>query len=138
MSDTLIEADVRWCTEHHGVVEPDAERCDNHDLLDCEPCDGVGMIDDDDCEVCDGHGTLPCVVVPLYRKADTVERPFTVETYTVKRWTDDKSYELDHRWRARGRNGEIIASGEGYTSKANRDHVIELMWPGIDTEEVDG
>lgn len=33
----------------------------------------------------------------------------------------------DWRWRLRGGNHEIIASGEGYTSKANCSHAIDLM-----------
>lgn len=64
-------------------------------------------------------------------------RSFTVETYQ-KAWPPLTGDAIEYRWRARARNGEIIASGEGYADKRDRDHVIELMWPGIDTVEVEG
>ena len=35
--------------------------------------------------------------------------------------------EQDWRWRLRANNGEIIASGEGYTTRQNCLHAIELV-----------
>ena len=34
---------------------------------------------------------------------------------------------MEWRWRLRGANHEIIASGEGYTTEANCDHGISLV-----------
>lgn len=31
------------------------------------------------------------------------------------------------RWRLRGGNHEIVASGEGYTTKANAEHAVNLL-----------
>ena len=37
------------------------------------------------------------------------------------------SVRSDWRWRLKGANGEPIASGEGYTSKENCLHAIDLL-----------
>lgn len=33
----------------------------------------------------------------------------------------------EFRWRFKGGNGEIVASGEGYTSKADAEEAVEVL-----------
>jgi len=43
-----------------------------------------------------------------------------------------------HRWRVRHTsNGEIMASGEGYTAQVDRDHAVEVLFPGVEIVEVE-
>jgi hypothetical protein len=39
---------------------------------------------------------------------------------------------IEYRWRVRHTsNGEIMASGEGYTDRRARDHAIQVLWPDL-------
>ena len=133
---SYVEADIRWCTGHHATIEADTDRCDNRDLHDCEPCDGNGEIDDEDCEACEGYGTPPCVAVPLYLAAEP--RPLRVEVYeTTDLFAEPPA--PDHRFRiVHTSNGEILAHGEGYVDKRDRDHAVALLHPDLDVVEVEG
>lgn len=33
----------------------------------------------------------------------------------------------EYRWRLRASNNEIVASGEGYTTKSNCQHAVDLL-----------
>ena len=143
MSETpsYVEADIRWCTGHYGTIEADTDRCGNRDLHDCVPCDGNGEIDDEDCEACDGYGTPPCVAVPLYLAAEP--RPLRVEVYEQRllRLHDDRDDEpfTEYRFRVvHNSNGEIMAHGEGYADKRDRDHAVKVLHPDLEPVEVDG
>lgn len=67
--------------------------------------------------------------------------PLRVETYrTETPATDlpDSDVLVEHRWRVvHTSNGEIMASGEGYTDRRDRDHAVATLWPGIDVVEAD-
>lgn len=45
------------------------------------------------------------------------------EIYTKTTWLGRREW----RWRLRARNGEIVASGEGYTSKRRCVEAVELI-----------
>lgn len=93
-------------------------------------------------------GTLASIPVRTIGHYDEVEfllepaEPrFTVEVYKTEHYAHDHDTPgvmVDHRWRARARNGEVLASGEGYTRSAARDEAVALLWPGVTTVEVDG
>lgn len=42
------------------------------------------------------------------------------------------SRKLDHWWRVRHVNGNIVASsGEGYANRADRDDMLNFLWPDL-------
>ena len=43
-----------------------------------------------------------------------------------------------YRWRVRHSNGEVMASGEGYVDKRDRDHAVKVLHPDLDVVEVEG
>ena len=68
-------------------------------------------------------------------------RPLRVETYRSFRIVDEKSPvtgEPEFRWRVvHTSNGETMASGEGYVAQVDRDHAVEVLFPGVEIVEVD-
>lgn len=59
-------------------------------------------------------------------------RPLRVETYRTVDRLDAGDNLLEHRWRVvHTSNGEIMASGEGYTDRRARDHAIQVLWPDL-------
>lgn len=80
--------------------------------------------------------------------ADSYEpvRPLRVETYRSRTTEVTTLGDLepttlpaepgDYRWRVvHTTNGEVMASGEGYTDPRDRDHAIELLWPDLEVTE---
>lgn len=70
-------------------------------------------------------------------------RPLRVEVYEQRlvRLHDDRDDEpfTDHRFRVvHTSNGEILAHGEGYVDKRDRDHAVALLHPDLDVVEVEG
>lgn len=46
---------------------------------------------------------------------------------------------FEHRWRVvHTSNGKILASGEGYVDKRDRDHAVQVLFPGVEVVEVEG
>ena len=63
-----------------------------------------------------------------------VGRPLRVE---AKRWPYANRYE--YRFRVvHTSNGEVMASGEGYPDKRDRDHAVKVLHPDLDVVEVEG
>lgn len=64
-------------------------------------------------------------------------RPLRVETYRCVRGRSTQHFE--YRWRVvHTSNGEIMASGEGYTAQVDRDHAVSVLFPGVEVVEVEG
>lgn len=64
-------------------------------------------------------------------------RPLRVETYRRVRGRSTQHFE--YRWRVvHTSNGEVMASGEGYTAQVDRDHAVEVLFPGVEIVEVEG
>jgi len=71
----------------------------------------------------------------------TAPRPFRVEVYETKRvdaGPDGAITVTRYHWRAvHTSNREIMASGEGYNDARDRDHAIDVLFPGVERIEVD-
>lgn len=67
-----------------------------------------------------------------------VDRPLRVEVYeTTDLFAEPPA--PDHRFRVvHNSNGEIMAHGEGYADKRDRDHAVALLHPDLDVVEVEG
>lgn len=64
-------------------------------------------------------------------------RPLRVETYRRVRGRSTQHFE--YRWRVvHTSNGETMASGEGYVDGRDRDHAVEVLFPGVEVVEVEG
>lgn len=80
-----------------------------------------------------GYGR-PLVAIEAPADGTTTEleddRPLFAEVYV------DRAGE--HRWRVNHTsNAEPMAAGEGYTDRRDRDHALEVLFPGIDVVEGD-
>lgn len=74
-------------------------------------------------------------------------RPLRVETYRTQvdgtlvhlaSGTAEQHTAHEYRWRVvHTSNGEIMAAGEGYIDRRDRDHAVATLWPGLDIVEVD-
>lgn len=54
-------------------------------------------------------------------------------------YSDKSTPDREFRWRFRAANGEVVADGEGYTTKANCRHAIEVLQreaPGADIQDL--
>lgn len=59
-----------------------------------------------------------------------MDRPLKVETYSRIGLLGRRYY-----WRVRHTsNGEPMASGEPYSNPADRDHAVEVLWPGLEID----
>lgn len=67
-------------------------------------------------------------------------RPLRVEVYESTVFADDHWPEkVEYRWRVvHTSNGEVMASGEGYTAQGDRDHAVKVLFPGVEIVEVEG
>ena len=67
-----------------------------------------------------------------------VDRPLRVEVYeTTDLFAEPPA--PDHRFRVvHTSNGEILAHGEGYADKRDRDHAVKVLHPDLEPVEVDG
>lgn len=73
---------------------------------------------------------------PMIPKAG---RPLRVEVYTkVVHLGGGPLERRDYRWRVRHSNGEVMAHGEGYVDKRDRDHAVKVLHPDLDVVEVEG
>src|SRR5690606_33936769 len=65
------------------------------------------------------------------------DRPLRAEVYrTVE---GNTTQHCAHRWRVvHTSNGEIMASGEGYADKRDRDHALNVLFPDLEPVEVAG
>ena len=77
------------------------------------------------------------------RLEEVADNPLRVEVYEQRllRLHDDRDDEpfTDHRWRVvHTSNGEVMASGEGYVDKRDRDHAVKVLHPDLDVVEVEG
>ena len=71
---------------------------------------------------------------------EATDRPLRVEVYErVDVITYSGVSETEYRWRVvHTSNGEVMASGEGYADRRDRDHAIEVLFPGVEIVEVEG
>ena len=86
------------------------------------------------------NGDYESVVERLEEVADN---PLRVEVYEQRllRLHDDRDDEpfTEYRFRVvHTSNGEILAHGEGYVDKRDRDHAVALLHPDLDVVEVEG
>ena len=83
------------------------------------------------------NGDYESVVQRLEEVAES-GRPLRVEVYeTTDLFAEPPA--PDHRFRVvHTSNGEILAHGEGYVDKRDRDHAVALLHPDLDVVEVEG
>jgi len=64
---------------------------------------------------------------------EATDRPLRVEIYEAA-----DSLAADYRWRVvHSSNGEIMASGEGYADRRDRDHAVNVLFPGVEIVEIE-
>ena len=80
----------------------------------------------------------PETVVQRLEEVAESGRPLRVEVYeTTDLFAEPPA--PDHRFRVvHTSNGEILAHGEGYADKRDRDHALSLLHPDLDVGEVEG
>ena len=80
----------------------------------------------------------PETVVQRLEEVAESGRPLRVEVYeTTDLFAEPPA--PDHRFRVvHTSNGEILAHGEGYVDKLDRDHAVALLHPDLDVVEVEG
>lgn len=70
-------------------------------------------------------------------------RPLRVEVYETRRAIESEPDDfvhivIEHRWRVvHTSNGEIMAQGEGYADRRDRDHAVHVLFPDVDVIEVE-
>lgn len=85
----------------------------------------------------------PETVVQRLEEVAESGRPLRVEVYEQRllRLHDDRDDEpfTEYRFRVvHTSNGEIMAHGEGYVDKRDRDHAVAVLHPDLDVVEVEG
>jgi len=113
------------------VIDYDA-RPDSYftaDPVEMAAIDQQGLEEDPAAVVDWGEATL--TVEPV------VDRGIHVETYDSGEWAD-RRVPTEYRWRVRHSNGEVMGSGEGYADARDRDHAVQVLFPGVPTKEVEG
>lgn len=55
---------------------------------------------------------------------------YHIETYRSQK---DKQF----YFRVKENNGQVVSQGEGYVDRADRDDLIESLYPGLEVREVD-
>lgn len=90
----------------------------------------------------------PETVVQRLEEVAESGRPLRVEVYAKQREkvhlngdplrVASTEHVTEYRWRVRHSNGGIMASGEGYVDKRDRDHAVALLHPDLDVVEVEG
>lgn len=59
------------------------------------------------------------------------------DSYTVETYTTEPSADGKYRWRVRAKNGKIVAQGEGYKRRQDRDRLLDRLFPLLRRVEVE-
>lgn len=63
-------------------------------------------------------------------------RQLRVETYRSVHRLDDSAAKVQYWWRVvHTSTGENMGYGEGYASRTDRDHAVQVLWPDLDVIE---
>lgn len=126
-----IDADVKWV------------RCRPTDMDDPAELNNPELADLLDEIVCD-FGPYRQELGDLAAAHEAVDRlrevrPLRVEVYESTVFADDHWPEkVEYRWRVvHSSNGEVMASGEGYADRRDRDRAVEVLFPGVEIVEVE-
>ena len=78
------------------------------------------------------------LLAEVQRLSDAARRPLCVEVYHSA-WPPITGEAREYRWRVvHSSNGEVMASGEGYADRSDRDHAVNVLFPGVEIIEVEG